>query len=106
MYYVDTPLQHMKDSHLTLRLPAGLARLLTRWASAHGIPKSQVAREAVARYLAGPGTDPPSAPGLTARDLAGRWATLPRLLPEEAASLGAEIAAGRAVLPPMATPWE
>ena len=42
----------MKDSHLTLRIPADLARALRLWASAHGVPKSQVARDAVARYLA------------------------------------------------------
>ena len=96
----------MKDSHLTLRLPAGLARLLARWAAAHGVPKSQVAREAVARYLAAPGGESPTTLGLTARDLARRWPALPRLLPEEAESLAAEIAAGRDALPPVTPPWE
>jgi hypothetical protein len=96
----------MKDSHLTLRLPAGLARLLTRWAAAHGVPKSQVAREAVARYLAAPGGEVPTPLGLTARDLARRWATLPRLHPEEAAGLAADIASGRDALPRVAPSWE
>lgn len=95
----------MKDSHLTLRLPAGLARALARWASARGVPKSQVAREAVARYLAGAGGDP-APPGLTAHELARHWAALPRLLPEEADELAADIAAGRGALPPVVTPWE
>ncbi len=95
----------MKDTHLTLRLPAGLARLLTRWAAAHGVPKSQVAREAVARYLAAPGGDSPVASGLAARELARRWGGLPRLLPDEAESLTADLAAARAELPPVPTPW-
>lgn len=96
----------MKDSHLTLRLPAGLARLLARWASAHGIPKSQVAREAVARYLAAPGGGPAAATGLTAHDLARRWSTLPRLEPEEADRFAADVAAGRDALPAVPPPWE
>jgi len=96
----------MKDSHLTLRLPVALARTLARWAAAHGVPKSQVAREAVTRYLAGPGAGPAEATGLTAGELARRWAELPRLLPEEAADLAADIAAGRVALPPVAAPWE
>jgi hypothetical protein len=95
----------MKDSHLTLRLPAALARALARWATAHGVPKSQVAREAVARYLVGSGGET-ATPVLSARDLARYWATLPRLLPEEADSFAADIAAGRDALPPVMTPWE
>jgi hypothetical protein len=96
----------MKDSHLTLRLPAGLARLLKRWAAAHGVPKSQVAREAVARYLAAPGGEAPATLGLSARDLARRWLTLPRLHPEEAAGLAADIESGRDALPPLPPSWE
>lgn len=96
----------MKDSHLTLRLPAGLARLLTRWAAAHGVPKSQVAREAVARYLAAPGGEAPTTFGLSAREFARRWPTLPRLDPEEAAGLAADIVSGRDALPPVAPSWE
>jgi len=96
----------MKESHLTLRLPAALARLLDRWASAHGVPKSQVAREAVARYLAGPGEAATTRPRLTARELAARWRGLPRLHPEEAAALAADLDSARTALPPLATPWE
>jgi hypothetical protein len=95
----------MKDSHLTLRLPAALALALARWATAHGVPKSQVAREAVARYLVGSGGET-ATPALPARDLARCWAALPRLLPEEADSFAADIAAGRDALPPFVTPWE
>ena len=96
----------MKDSHLTLRLPAGLARLLTRWAAAHGVPKSQVAREAVARYLAAPGGEAPTTLGLSAREFARRWPTLPRLDPEEAAGLAADIISGHDALPPVSPSWE
>jgi hypothetical protein len=94
----------MKDTHLTLRLPLVLARALAKWARDHGLPKSQVAREAVARYLS-----PPSATResrrVTALDLAERWPGLPRLTPEEAAAFDADIVASRSVLPPIAPPW-
>lgn len=94
----------MKDSHLTLRLPADLARALARWARAHGVPKSEVAREAVARYLV-PAASARILP-FTAGDLADQWAALPRLTPEEAEALGADIAAGRETLPPVRVAWE
>jgi Ribbon-helix-helix protein, copG family len=96
----------MKDNHLTLRLPADLARALARWARDHEIPKSQAVREAVARYLTSPAgpAEPPRR--LTARALAARWASLPRLTREEAADLAADIAAGRDALPPVGVPWE
>lgn len=91
----------MKESHLTLRLPAALARALAKWAAARGVPKSQVAREAVARYLApSPATQSPDG-GLTARELALRWNELPRLRPEEAEALAQDLAAARAQLPPL-----
>lgn len=94
----------MKDSHLTLRLPRELARALARWARERGRPKSELVREAVATYLA------PVSPGrpraLTAAELAAGWSSLPRLAPEEAASLGEEIAAARRDLPPVRGAWE
>jgi predicted transcriptional regulator len=96
----------MQNSHLTLRLPAALARLLARWAAAHGVPKSQVAREAVARYLAGPAAGAAPAPGIAASELARRWSKLPELSPEETDGLAADIAAGRAALPLATPPWE
>ena len=72
----------MKNAHLTLRLPEALARALARAARALGVPKSQVAREAVARYLV------PTTPGegervVRARDLARRWGALPHLTDAE-----------------------
>jgi len=95
----------MKDDHLTLRLPADLARALARWARDHEIPKSQAVREAVARYLA-PAPTADSTPRLTARALAVRWPSLPRLTPEEAADLETDIASGRDALPVVRPPWE
>jgi predicted transcriptional regulator len=93
----------MKNSHLTLRLPADLARALARWARARGVPKSLVVREAVTRYLnpAAAVTSP-----VTAGELAIKWPLLPRLTREEADSLDADIVAARRELPPLAAPWE
>ena len=96
----------MQDSHLTLRLPADLARALARWARSRGVPKSQLVREAVARYFA-PSTAPAERPPqVTARSLAERWPTMPRLTPEEARGLEADIAAARVALPPARPQWE
>ena len=94
----------MKDSHLTLRLPADLARLLARWARSRGLPKSEVAREAVALYLAPPVAAP--ARRLSAADLAERWRHLPRLSADEARDLGHDIDAGRRRLPEVHGAWE
>ena len=94
----------MKDSHLTLRLPAELARALARWARQRGIPKSQVAREAVARYLVPAASPGPPTPRLTARALSVRWPLLPRLEPKEAAALQADMLAGRKALPAPRSP--
>jgi hypothetical protein len=93
----------MKDSHLTLRLPADLARALARWARARGLPKSEVAREAVARYLAP--VEPPVR-RLTARELAVRWPLLPRLEAVDASGFAEDIARSRKALPPVRTSWE
>jgi len=95
----------MKDSHLTLRLPAGLARALARWARSRRVPKSQLVREAVASYLAPSSAPTERLPQVTARTFAERWAALPRLTPEEARDLEADIAAARAALPPVRAPW-
>lgn len=95
----------MKDAHLTLRLPGDLARLLARSARARGVPKSQIAREAVARFVgAKSGAAGPA--GLTARELADHWRTLPHLTPAEAASMARDIEAGRRALPAVPSPWE
>jgi hypothetical protein len=92
----------MKDDHLTLRLPADLARALARWARLHRVPKSHAVREAVARYLAPSADDPPP---VTARELAIRWRTLPRLTPDEASEFGDDITAARAALPRVRDAW-
>jgi len=96
----------MKDSHLTLRLPAELARALARWARERGVPKSQLAREAVVCYLspAGQAAGQPAST-VTAAELARRWAFLPRLTPEEAADLAADVLAARRSLPDVFAPW-
>lgn len=94
----------MKDSHLTLRIPAELARALEGLAKRQGVPKSQVVRAAVARYFAPAPTRGASAT-LTARELAARWPELPRLEPREAEALGADIEAGRRALPEPEDRW-
>ena len=96
----------MKDSHLTLRLPAELARALARKARALGVPKSQMAREAVARYLVPATAESNRMPRVSAREFAARWAPLPRLEPAEADAFAADIAAGREALPAIDIPWE
>lgn len=96
----------MKDSHLTLRIPAELARALARRAKALGIPKSQMAREAVARYLV-PATDEETAtPDVSARAFAARWRTMPRLEPSDAKDFADDVEASRNALPPIRSPWE
>ena len=48
---------------------------------------------------------PMSPTGIPARELAHRWALLPRLSPEDAEAFAADVAAARAALPPPADPW-
>jgi hypothetical protein len=95
----------MKDDHLTLRLPRELARALARWARERGLPKSQLAREAVARYLALGREAPSTTRTLTAAELAARWPLLPRLTPEEASDLARDVEAARRSLPDVGAPW-
>ena len=94
----------MKNAYLSLRLPGDLARALARWARERGVPRSQVVREAVARYLAPAPPEPPRS--LTARELATRWPSLPRLTPDEAGALAEDIAAERDALPAVRPTWE
>jgi predicted transcriptional regulator len=96
----------MKNDHLTLRLPRELARALARWARERGVPKSQLAREAVARYLA-PADGAPAAAAriVTAAELGARWALLPRLTPDEATDLATDVEAARRSLPDPPAPW-
>lgn len=51
----------MKDDQITLRLPRALSRALGRRARERGVPKSQLAREALEAYLAGRPEDEPGA---------------------------------------------
>ena len=96
----------MKDSHLTLRLPAELARALARKARALGVPKSQMAREAVARYLMPAAETERFTRQVSAKELAARWRSIPRLSPDETESFARDLDAGRNALPPIRSPWE
>lgn len=51
----------MKDDQLTLRVPGQLARSLARRARERDVPKSQIIREALERYLADAPSGPPVA---------------------------------------------
>lgn len=46
------------DDQLTFRIPRTLARALARRAKERGVPKSQVVREALARYMVGEPAEP------------------------------------------------
>ena len=95
--------------HLTLRLSRDLARAVARWARAHGVPKSQVVRDAVAAYVgvAGAGAATIDTARITpARSAAARWPSLPHLTPKEAGGLAGGIAASRTGLPSVDSPWE
>ena len=96
----------MKDDHLTLRLPGSLARALAQWARERGVPKSQLVREAVGRYLSS-SESPTGSPGraVTARELAERWKLLPRLTPKEAKDLAADLKAASRALPEVRPQW-
>ncbi len=95
----------MKDSHLTVRLPEEMSAALARYADARGLARSQVVREAVADYLT---TTPPSAVphGVSSRELARRWASLPRLTAAEATEFANEIEFDRTSMPPVEATWD
>ncbi|MGH7700943.1 MAG: ribbon-helix-helix protein, CopG family [Gemmatimonadales bacterium] len=95
-------------SHLTLRLPAELARALARWARIRRVPKSALVREAVARYLA---PNPPPVPPtrrVTARELAALLASLPHLSREQAEVFARDLETARSELARLEQrdPWE
>lgn len=93
-------------AHLTLRLPVELARALARKARALGIPKSQMVREAVALYLVPEAREHRAERHLSAKELAARWRSIPRLSPDETDAFARDLEAGRDVLPPIRSPWE
>ncbi len=95
----------MKNAAITLRLSAELAKHLGRIARGRGVPKSQVVREAVAKYL-GPQVSESRAPLITARSLASQWKNLPRLTPEEARDFRKDIESARSELPALPAVWE
>jgi len=95
----------MKNAALTLRLSVDLAKSLGRFARARGIPRSQVVREAVARYLA-PSGPAVQLPVMTASMLAARWKEIPGLTPDELSEFHDDITAGRKKMRLPATAWE
>ena len=96
----------MKDSHLTLRLPADLAAALDRRAGERDLARSQLVREAVTAYLAGAGAAASERPAPSGRELARRWGAVPRLTDDEATAFGADIAAARGALPAPEDGWK
>lgn len=94
----------MKDAHLTVRLPAPLARALARRAREADLPRSHLVREAVAGYLAGPQTVAERRE-CTATELAMRWRTMPHLTADEAAAFADELHVARTLAPPSIA-WE
>lgn len=96
----------MKDAHITLRLPSSIARALDRIARAQEVPKSQVVREALGRYILPEIVDRANPPPVTAVELLARWPTLPKLSPDEAEDMAEDLAHARKKLPPMKPTWE
>lgn len=95
----------MKTAAITLRLSAELAKNLGRIARGRGVPKSQVVREAVAKYLAPPGSEA-RAPRVTAISLASRWRDVPTLTPNEASEFRKDVESSRGELPDLTPVWE
>jgi hypothetical protein len=76
------------DAQLTLRLPAPLARALGRLARQRGVVRSQLVREALEAYLAGPAAPDPATLWRQAAPLVGSLRLAP---PDEQASLAARL---------------
>ncbi|HRP07083.1 MAG TPA: ribbon-helix-helix protein, CopG family [Gemmatimonadales bacterium] len=89
----------MKDAHLTVRLPAPLARALARRARETDLPRSHLVREAVVGYLAGP-QSVAERRECTAAELAMHWRAMPHLTVDEAAAFAEELNAARTLAPP------
>lgn len=95
----------MQTAAITLRISVELAKNLGKIARGRGVPKSQVVREAVARYLA-PASPETRTPRLTASALASRWKDVPRLTPDEASEFSKDVEAARKVLPTLRPKWK
>jgi predicted transcriptional regulator len=95
----------MKDSHLTLRLPAAVARVLERMARARAVPKSELVREALARYVSSGQSSSEAVRKVTAAELAARWSSLPGMTSDEARAMAADIEMARKELAPPVDPW-
>lgn len=94
----------MKDSLLSVRIPADLSDAIDHRAAERGVGRSVMVREAVAAYLT---TRPAPAP-VAAMPLAAflaALATAPRLSADEAAAYEADLREARAALPPLEDPW-
>jgi Arc/MetJ-type ribon-helix-helix transcriptional regulator len=96
----------MKDTHLTIRLPAQLGEDLDARAERERVARSHVVREAVVRYLTGDAAPQDVPPRRSARELAARWRDMPHLRPDEARAFAEDIAAARAGLIEPSSPWE
>jgi hypothetical protein len=94
----------MKKSHVTLRMSAALDRALERLGRSRGVPKSQLVREAVARYLMPSGEL--AGRTVTGVELSERWALLPHLDSDEAKAMSKDITDGRQALPEPVSHWE
>lgn len=94
-----------EDSRNHASHSAELAKNLGRMARGRGVPKSQVVREAVARYLA-PADAVAPAPRITASSLASRWKEVPRLTPDEASEFRKDVEAARSELPALRPEWK
>lgn len=94
----------MDDAHLSLRLPADLARTLDRMAESRGVGKSRLVREAVSQYLTGR-TAPDDAAPLLAADFRKVWEELPHLSVDEAAAFETDVQQSRAALALPEDPW-
>jgi hypothetical protein len=95
----------MKDAHLTLRIPASLARTLDKIARVRGVSKSHLVADAIARHVTS--ATPPSEPArrVSGAEFSSLWPSLPRLAPGDANAFAEDIARARKELPPPADRW-
>jgi hypothetical protein len=94
----------MKDTVLSVRIPADLAESLDRRAESRGVGRSMMVREAVATYLGAT----PSAPSVEPMPIAAfldAWRRAPRLADDEAIAFAADLREARTALPPLDDPW-